>query len=132
MTRWLRFKQQKLVHFMVQSSALIVSLVGVYAVFHFHNEAKIPNMYSLHSWLGITAVAGFAFSLIGSFLSFLYPGIDPVYRRLILPFHIFGGTANIVLCAAVAITGITEKAIFSLWVLIDFLSRNEFPLKKSY
>ncbi|CAG2178757.1 unnamed protein product, partial [Oppiella nova] len=49
-----------------------------------------------------------------AFFSFLYPGIDPVYRRLILPFHIFGGTANIVLTGAVAITGLTEKALFSL------------------
>jgi len=114
LTRWLRFKQQKLVHFVVQLSALVVSLLGAYAVFHFHNEKNIPHMYSLHSWLGITAVLGFGVSLLGAFMSFLYPGIDPVYRRLVLPFHVFAGTANIVICAAVAITGITEKAIFSL------------------
>lgn len=113
-TRWLRFQRQKLIHFVVQLSALVVSLIGVYAVFHFHNAEGIPNLYSLHSWLGITAVSGFTFSLFAAFFSFLYPGIDPVYRRLVLPFHIFGGTANIVLTAAVAITGLTEKAIFSL------------------
>ena len=115
-TRWLRFQRQKLIHFVVQSSAIIISLFGSYAVFRFHDVKNIPNMYSLHSWLGVTAVSGFLLSLVGSFFTFLYPGIDPVYRRLILPFHVFGGTANIVLTAAVAITGLTEKALFSLSV----------------
>ncbi len=66
----------------------------------------------------------FCLQSIFSSLSFLYSGFDPVYRRLILPFHIFGGTANFVLCATVAISGITEKAFFSLSVFILFLSKN--------
>ncbi|XP_054157545.1 plasma membrane ascorbate-dependent reductase CYBRD1-like [Oppia nitens] len=113
-SRWLRFQRQKLIHFSIQLSALTVSAVGLYAVFHYHNVRQIPNMYSLHSWLGITAIAGFTVSLLTAFLAFLYPGFHPVYRRLILPFHIFNGTANIVLSASVAITGLTEKALFSL------------------
>ncbi|CAG2181269.1 unnamed protein product, partial [Oppiella nova] len=105
-SRWLRFQRQKWIHFTVQTTALVVTLMGSYAVFHYHNAKDIPNLYSLHSWLGLTAVSGFALSLLAAFFSFLYPGIDPVYRRLILPFHIFGGTANIVLTGAVAITGL--------------------------
>ncbi|CAG2119751.1 unnamed protein product, partial [Medioppia subpectinata] len=113
-SRWLRFQRQKLIHFTVQTTALVVSLLGGYAVLHYHNVKDIPNFYSLHSWLGVTAIGGFASSLVAAFFMFLYPGIDPVYRRLVLPFHIFGGTANMVLTAAVAITGLTEKALFSL------------------
>lgn len=40
--------------------ALILSIVGLVAVFDFHNAQKISNLYSLHSWIGIVATALFA------------------------------------------------------------------------
>ena len=36
--------------------AFLLMVLGLHAVFEFHNHAKIPNLYSLHSWLGITTV----------------------------------------------------------------------------
>ena len=49
----------KLVHMTIQSVAVIYTVLGVMAVFDFHNKSKIPNAYSLHSWLGLGAVCLF-------------------------------------------------------------------------
>lgn len=50
----------KLLHAALTLAAFIVVVLGLVAVFEFHNKQKIPNMYSLHSWLGLTAVLLFS------------------------------------------------------------------------
>lgn len=46
----------KFVHAGLNLLAFILAVISMVAVFDFHNTAKIPNMYSLHSWLGLVAV----------------------------------------------------------------------------
>lgn len=46
----------KWIHAGLHFLAFTLAVISTVAVFDFHNSAKIPNMYSLHSWLGITAV----------------------------------------------------------------------------
>ena len=58
-------------------------------------------------------MAMYAMNHIGGFITFIKPGL-PSLRKLILPFHVFIGTACIVLAGGVAISGLTEKALFSL------------------
>ena len=43
----------------IQMLAFIVAVFGLKAVFDFHNHNNIPNMYSLHSWLGISVAVLF-------------------------------------------------------------------------
>lgn len=50
----------KLLHAALHLMAFILTVVGLVAVFTFHNHGRIANLYSLHSWLGITAVFLFA------------------------------------------------------------------------
>lgn len=50
----------KLLHAALMLVALVLSIVGLCAVFDFHNANDIPNLYSLHSWIGIAATALFA------------------------------------------------------------------------
>lgn len=50
----------KLLHATLMLIALFLSIVGLCAVFDYHNAKEIPNVYSLHSWIGIVAVALFA------------------------------------------------------------------------
>lgn len=49
---------RKAIHLGVQAAAYALAIVGVRAVFKFHNEhvPAIANMYSLHSWLGIVVM----------------------------------------------------------------------------
>lgn len=93
---------------------ITVSWIGFFAAYISHVKLNIAHFYSLHSWLGLSALVGVTISLVTSCLTFLYPKANPIYRRLSLPFHVFGGIANIALSAGVAVAGITEKAIFSL------------------
>ena len=50
----------KLVHFGLQLVAFAIAIWGLKAVFDFHNHNNIPNLYSLHSWCGLTTVILFA------------------------------------------------------------------------
>lgn len=50
----------KLLHGALMLLALVLAVVGLCAVFDFHNANAIPNLYSLHSWVGVATVALFA------------------------------------------------------------------------
>ena len=47
----------------IQVLAFIVAVIGLQAAFDFHNHNNIPNMYSLHSWLGIVVILLFSFQV---------------------------------------------------------------------
>lgn len=115
-TRTLRYKTQKTIHLLLQSAMIAISWLGLLAAFfaYPHSVKNKPHFYSLHSWLGLAGLIGVTFSLFSSFLTFLYPKASAIYRRLSLPFHVFGGIVNLALSAVVCVSGITEKAIFNL------------------
>lgn len=50
---------QKLIHMMLNLTALCLGAVGIRAVFKFHGMLQLPNMYSLHSWIGLTTICAF-------------------------------------------------------------------------
>lgn len=57
---------QKTIHLILHLIALLLGILGVYAVFKFHNESHIPNLYTLHSWLGITTISLFGLQVIST------------------------------------------------------------------
>ena len=61
-----RKKRLKLAHAAVMIGALFFAAIALKAVFDSHNLAKppVPNLYSLHSWLGIITVILFAMQVI--------------------------------------------------------------------
>lgn len=61
----------KVLHAGIQVSALIFAAVGLKAVFDFHNAKNITNMYTLHSWIGLTTVV--LFGLQVGILLFISP-----------------------------------------------------------
>lgn len=50
----------KIAHASLHLLAFILTVLGLEAVFRYHNNKHIANLYSLHSWLGITTVFFFA------------------------------------------------------------------------
>ena len=50
----------KLAHAGLMLLALVLSVVGLCAVFQNHAANHIPPLYSLHSWVGVCSVALFA------------------------------------------------------------------------
>ncbi|XP_022523806.2 transmembrane ascorbate-dependent reductase CYB561 [Astyanax mexicanus] len=103
----------KILHALIHMMALVISIVGLVAVFDYHNKANIPNMYSLHSWCGmLTFVLYFLQWLLGLGL-FLFPWASTVLRSWYLPLHVFFGLVLLAMAVGSSLMGITEKLLFS-------------------
>nr|XP_046272207.1 transmembrane ascorbate-dependent reductase CYB561 [Scatophagus argus] len=107
-------KNIKLLHGMIHLLALVISIVGFVAVFDFHREAKIPNMYSLHSWCGMATLVLFCTQWLMGLLFFLFPVASSWLRASYLPIHVFCGLVLLVMAIGSCLLGITEKLLFSI------------------
>ncbi|KAM7416904.1 hypothetical protein PAMA_018809 [Pampus argenteus] len=104
----------KLLHAALMLLALILSVVGLCAVFDFHNAKNIPNLYSLHSWIGLAATALFAIQWAVGMAGFLLPCSPVSLRKLLKPVHVWMGGSILSLSIAACISGINEKLFFVL------------------
>ncbi|KAK1263454.1 putative ascorbate-specific transmembrane electron transporter 1 [Acorus gramineus] len=57
-------KAQRFVHMALLLIALSMAAFGLYIVFKFQHDIGMPDMYSLHSWLGMGTVCLFALQMI--------------------------------------------------------------------
>jgi cytochrome b561 len=53
----LKKEVKKVIHLVLHAIAIILGSVGIAAAFKNHNESNIANLYSLHSWLGISIIS---------------------------------------------------------------------------
>ena len=105
---------QKLIHACLHGLALVFGLVGVIAVFSFHHSLSIPNLYSLHSWMGLSLCVVFVLQYILAFVAFFKPGFEASSRARFLPWHKLVGIKLVsLLSLAVILTGIQEKTNFT-------------------
>ncbi|NXL02674.1 CYBR1 reductase, partial [Mesembrinibis cayennensis] len=104
----------KLIHAALNTTAMIFEIVSLVAVFHYHNAMNIPNMYSLHSWIGLIATIFYSVQLFLDFAIFLLPFAPVTVRAAYLPIHIFSAFSIFATVIATALMGITEKLIYSL------------------
>ncbi|XP_076439653.1 putative transmembrane ascorbate-dependent reductase CYB561 homolog [Babylonia areolata] len=119
----------KIVHAVVHVAALVFVGVGMKAVFDFHNLTNKPNLYSLHSWVGLFVVVAFGLQWLLGFLAYLTPVVGMAVKRFYMPYHRFWGAALLALSGATVLMGITENAIFKIkpsWggpegILVNFL-----------
>jgi len=111
-----RKKTLKLTHAAIHMSAFILTVIALVAAFDSHNLVNPPiaNMYTLHSWLGLSAVLLFCLQYVGGFVMFLVPGAKESLKIAMMPLHIYFGLFGFVLALASALMGLTEKAIFSI------------------
>lgn len=77
----------KIIHATLLLLSLILSSVGLKAVFDSHNKAKPPkpNLNSLHSWLGLTTVVLFGLQWVCGFVTFLFPKLTRGIREAYMP-----------------------------------------------
>lgn len=104
----------KAAHAALHLLAFLLAALGLAAVFRYHNRQRIANLYSLHSWLGISAVFLFACQWLLGFAVFLLPWASLWLRSLLKPVHVFFGASILTLTLASVISGINEKLFFSL------------------
>jgi len=103
----------KIVHTLLHMTSLVLIIVALYAVINNHNVGGTPNMYSLHSWIGITTCALFFIQLCVGFGAFLIPGFPQYLKERIMPIHRFLGTTIFLMAILSMISGITEKLLFT-------------------
>ena len=68
----------KILHGSLLALSLIFASIGLKAVFDSHNLDTPPkeNLYSIHSWIGMTAVVFFGLQWVAGFVSFLFPTLS--------------------------------------------------------
>ncbi|NWR60429.1 CYAC3 protein, partial [Bucorvus abyssinicus] len=129
----------KVLHGSLALAAFVLAVLGLVAVFRFHNARGTPNMYSLHSWLGLVTVLLFSCQVgafprgaprpqhpafprphvpfpqwVAGFGAFLLPWAPAWLRALYKPVHVFFGSTILLLSVASCVSGINEKLFFSL------------------
>ncbi|XP_061622733.1 lysosomal membrane ascorbate-dependent ferrireductase CYB561A3 isoform X1 [Phyllopteryx taeniolatus] len=104
----------KLLHAALMLLALMLSVIGLCAVFGNHNASNIPNLYSLHSWIGIITAILFATQWAAGVAVFLLPCSPGSLRKLLKPQHVWMGGSLLTLGIAACISGINEKLFFVL------------------
>merc|ERR1711962_713429 len=110
----------KIGHAVIMVVVFIIMVIGLQAAFDSHNLAEKdgkpapkPNMYTLHSWVGLLAALLFGIQWSLGFAAFLFPKFSPEIRSVLLPFHQYFGSAILTLATAAALMGHLEKAIWS-------------------
>ncbi|XP_014804389.1 PREDICTED: cytochrome b ascorbate-dependent protein 3 isoform X1 [Calidris pugnax] len=104
----------KVLHGTLALAAFLLAVLGLVAVFRFHNDNGTPNMYSLHSWVGLATVLLFSCQWVAGFGAFLLPWAPAWLRALYKPLHVFFGSTILMLSLASCVSGINEKLFFSL------------------
>jgi len=121
-----RKRKLKLLHAGIMISAFLCAVIALKAVFDSHNlnpckhpsqegdTCPLPNLYSLHSWLGLLTVILFLFQWLSGMVTFLFPGLASHLRASYMPLHTFFGLFIFITACVTALLGITEKTIFAL------------------
>nr|XP_032514184.1 cytochrome b reductase 1 isoform X4 [Danaus plexippus plexippus] len=108
----------KLLHAIFHALAFPCIVIGFLAVLDFHNKKGINNFYSLHSWIGLVAMGLFGIQYAVGFFSFLLLLIcnkgTANFRASLVPIHAAFGILTFVLGVCACLTGLTEKALFTL------------------
>jgi len=111
----------KLLHMVFHALAIPCVAIGFLAVLDSHNlnpQGAIPNFYSLHSWIGLVTMGLFAIQFVVGFFSFLVllccEGATAAFRAALVPIHASFGLTTFFLAIAACVTGLTEKALWTL------------------
>jgi len=117
---------KKWIHFALHTTALVCLAIGLTAVFKFHDENKITNMYSAHSWVGLATVILFCAQYVCGAVYFLAhvltqgsagesksPLISEAQRKSYKPVHAWAGLWIYGMALSTVLMGILEKLTFA-------------------
>ncbi|KAK1165679.1 cytochrome b reductase 1 [Acipenser oxyrinchus oxyrinchus] len=104
----------KFIHAGLHTVAFVLAVISLVAVFDFHNYKSIPNMYSLHSWIGLMGVVLYTLQLVLGLCIYLFPMTPAFIRAAFMPIHVYSGLLIFGTVIATALMGITEKLFFAL------------------
>ncbi|GFT15362.1 putative cytochrome b561 [Nephila pilipes] len=119
MYRTLHYKAKstlKFLHTFTMFIVFVLAVISLKCAFDSHDLRKppIPNLYSLHSWIGLGTVILFSLQLFCGFVTFLYPGAKAMQRKSYLQYHQFFGVIIFILSILSCHSGIMEKVKASL------------------
>ncbi|XWS34359.1 hypothetical protein CRYUN_Cryun21dG0032500 [Craigia yunnanensis] len=75
----------------------------------FNDEANIPDMFTLHSWLGMIAICLFGLQFLLGFFSYVFPRAESFSRAAYTPWHTFGGLVIFFFAICTAEMGLLQK-----------------------
>lgn len=104
-------ESQKFVHFFFHLIAITLGIVGLHAAFKWHEKANLTNMFSLHSWIGLSTFCLYILQWLFGLMLFLFPRSMEARARS-LPWHVTGGRALLYMAICAAETGLMQKANF--------------------
>jgi len=105
---------RKGVHFLVQTTAVILSSVGLHAILENHKDSNKSNFNNMHGWVGIIGLSFFYLNYLIGACSFTPVGGPPNHvRASIMPFHVIFGIFAFMMTSAAVLTGIAEYAAFT-------------------
>lgn len=103
---------RKAAHLVLQFAAFALAVVGLCAVFEYHDLSGIANVYSLHSWLGLITVALFGLQWLLGFVAYVLPGFPIQAKAFLLPWHVFFGLVIYGLALVSIELGLLERLTF--------------------
>uniref|UniRef100_A0A6M2ELC0 Cytochrome b561 domain-containing protein n=1 Tax=Populus davidiana TaxID=266767 RepID=A0A6M2ELC0_9ROSI len=103
---------KKSIHMILHLIALCLGIVGICAVFKYHDMIHAEDVYSLHSWIGLLTFCLFCLQWVLGFSAFMFPRAAPATRASMLPWHVSGGRALLYMAICAALTGLMEKSTF--------------------
>lgn len=103
----------KTLHALLQLVSLLLGILAFVVVVFFHNTNKYPNLYSVHSWIGISVYFLSWTQFIAGFFIFWLPRLAPLsLKAAFLRYHKIGGLATYFGAMAAIATGLMQKQSF--------------------
>ena len=103
----------KIAHILVQLCAVAAVIMGLISIVQHMWDTRSPSLVSMHSWVGVAAVAVFGFNFLwGSTMGYLsaFHKHSPLHVRLsLLLSHKYLGVTALVLAAVALNTGVMDK-----------------------
>ncbi|CAL1392522.1 unnamed protein product [Linum trigynum] len=100
---------QKVVHMMLHLVGIALGIVGIAAVFRFHDMIGAEDMFSLHSWIGLTTFIMLGLQWLLGLFTYMFPKASLETRSRMMPWHISFGRALLYMAVAAALTGLMQR-----------------------